>query len=259
MNDTKLQKLEQILTLVESDKITHAEFNSIFEQFVKVVKELKQKLELDINNSKVNLSNEVSRISNSIDYLDNKINEVNKESKQSFISNLDSHLNELRGELYSIRQSIPTLPDITPIEAKLSQIEASIPTIESDIVDKIEKDLPLLGMPIRDALEILPEGQKLEIEAIEHLREELDNLKKQLQSKSKLTLGSSTGGTTGGIGTPVDPTSGSIDGVNTTFGFAAKPTVVVIDAASYRENKGWTWNGTQVVLDTPPDYDIYGL
>ena len=46
-------------------------------------------------------------------------------------------------------------------------------------IEEIENKLPMLGKPIRDALEILPEDEKLKIEAIENLRKELDDLKKR--------------------------------------------------------------------------------
>lgn len=63
----------------------------------------------------------------------------------------------------------------------------------------------------------------------------------------------------GGIGNPTSPTSGTVNGTNDTFGFSSKPAVVVSDGIMYRENFGWTWNGSEVVMYSPPNYDIFAL
>jgi hypothetical protein len=54
--------------------------------------------------------------------------------------------------------------------------------------------------------------------------------------------------------------TGVTDGVNNIYTFASKPTVIVADGASYRENKGWTWNaGTlAATLSVYPVYDVFG-
>ena len=67
-------------------------------------------------------------------------------------------------------------------------------------------------------------------------------------------------GSGGGSITISSPSSGNVDGTNTQFGASAKPTIVVSDDASYRENHGWTWNaGTLTVTITgpAPQYDVY--
>lgn len=63
----------------------------------------------------------------------------------------------------------------------------------------------------------------------------------------------------GGSITISTPSSGNVDGTNTQFTTSTKPTIVVSDDASYRENYGWTWNaGTlTVTVNIPPVYDLY--
>ena len=72
---------------------------------------------------------------------------------------------------------------------------------------------------------------------------------------TQLIISSSSGGSIT-ISTPV---SGAVNGNNTQFVASSKPTIVVSDDASYRENYGWTWNsGTNTVtVSQPPNYDIY--
>ncbi len=69
-------------------------------------------------------------------------------------------------------------------------------------------------------------------------------------------------GTSSGI-TILATTSGAVNDTNLVFGFAQKPTIVVVNGAPYRENHGWTWNAA--LLQATLDYavgspgDIYGL
>ena len=67
--------------------------------------------------------------------------------------------------------------DETAITARVT--ESLSQSLRAPITEDVQKNLPILGEPIRDALELLPEGDKLLISAIEGLREELDDLKKQ--------------------------------------------------------------------------------
>lgn len=62
-------------------------------------------------------------------------------------------------------------------------------------------------------------------------------------------------------GTPVPPTSGVVDGVTVSFIFSSKPTLIVTDGITFRENHGWTWNsGTSTVtVDNPPTFDLFAL
>lgn len=57
------------------------------------------------------------------------------------------------------------------------------------------------------------------------------------------------------------PTSGSVDGSNTQFGFTQEPTFIVSDGAWYTVNEGFTWNsGTNIAtLTIPPNNSIYGF
>ncbi len=68
--------------------------------------------------------------------------------------------------------------DITGLVEKtttmaLEAIKPLIPTVEA-----VELDIPKLGAPIRDSLELLNGDDRLKIEAIKDLREELDELRK---------------------------------------------------------------------------------
>lgn len=71
--------------------------------------------------------------------------------------------------------------------------------------------------------------------------------------------GSACGSGSGGSSPPISPTSGAINGSNTSYVFSTEPDVIVADNASYRLNFGFTWNsGTNTAtLSVAPTYDIY--
>lgn len=45
--------------------------------------------------------------------------------------------------------------------------------------------------------------------------------------------------------------AGLVNDTNLIFGFDTKPKVIYINGIGYRENHGWTWDGTQATLFTP--------
>lgn len=109
---------------------------------------------------------------------------------------------------------------------------------------------------IRDKLEVLEGDQRLSIDAIKDLRKELERVN---------NLGGRGGGVIGHLQRFSDimlVPSGDIDGANATYSFGGqKPTVVVVNGASYREGHGWTFTSSNVVLDFAPatGSDIYGI
>lgn len=62
-------------------------------------------------------------------------------------------------------------------------ISVVTPQITQNVKDIVEKDLPQLGKATRDGLELLPENEKLMIDAIKGLRKELDELKRVASAK----------------------------------------------------------------------------
>lgn len=102
----------------------------------------------------------------------------------------------------------PTPEEVVPLV--LEQIK--IPTI-----DEIEKDLPKLSEPIRDALEILTGDDRLDKSAIKGLHEEIEDLKKLI---------STSGGQKGGfkkLRWISETPSGTVNSINTIFYLTTTP------------------------------------
>jgi hypothetical protein len=129
---------------------------------------------------------------------------------------IDAVAAAIRKELADVTARIPQMPDLTDLWTRIAAVEASIPTLPPE----------KLGEDYRNALEALPEGDKLAIEAIEGLRKELDSLKK-LAGRS-----GGGGGTQGGITAAHAPLheTFAMDGIATTVtlsqGVAAQGTAI---------------------------------
>jgi hypothetical protein len=59
----------------------------------------------------------------------------------------------------------------------------------------------------------------------------------------------------------IEPTNGAINNTNVIFAFDEKPEVVIVNGNTYRENRGWSWDGSNVTLDDPPGVggDVFGI
>lgn len=134
-------------------------------------------------------------------------------------------------------------------ELALTEVLAVVPTLQ-----ELEADLPKLGEPIRDALELLPEGEKLKIEAIENLREELDDLKKRILAKNGMGF---VGGGGGGRIMKAYDLSPLFDGVTKTFNLPTMWRIIGVhmtnDLAVLRENIDFTYTPTSITFTSEID------
>lgn len=120
---------------------------------------------------------------------------------------------------------------------------------EVAIQDRIEKNLPALGGAMRDALELLPEGERLKIEAIQDLRKELDEMKKR---QSSINVGGISQAAARDLVKDID-LSASLDGVTKTFNIQAVWNVISVSLDSYpygtlRKGIDYTWTPTSITL-----------
>ena len=101
-----------------------------------------------------------------------------------------------------IKPLIPTVKDghtptkdellrlIEPLIPPPLPVKDGKPADEEKIVEKIEKDIPKLGEPIRDALELLKGDDRLDESAIRNLKEKLEKIERVANSKKVIGGGS---------------------------------------------------------------------
>jgi hypothetical protein len=125
------------------------------------------------------------------------------------------------------------------------KLEEMIPEI-----DEIAKDLPKLGAEIRNGLELLPDGEKLSIEAIQDLRKELDDLEHRIIAKSN-AVGFGGGGT-GGRTVYAYDLSPVLNGVDKTFNLPSFWRIISVQSSSFpnafRPTVDFTTSGSSITF-----------
>lgn len=120
---------------------------------------------------------------------------------------------------------------------------------ETAIVAKLEDDLPRFGSQFRDGLELLEGEERLKIEAVLGLSDELASLRRELQKKANLGAG---GAVMGRELVRAYDLSSSLDGTTTTFQTPGMWRVISIHLSSFpnalRENVDFTWTPTSVAF-----------
>jgi len=140
----KFKKLEQIVNLVESDKITRTEFSQLFSNFVTVVRELKTNIESKIDNSTTENNNSIKEIAYSLSELELTIKNLVNTSERSSLTKIKDLSQSLFKEISRVESLIPETKDFTQeisnLESMINAIPPQVPQIEEtgeSIVDKI--------------------------------------------------------------------------------------------------------------------------
>ena len=174
-DEKEIMGLKQLLSLFNPDTLTKKDFIDKFKQIVDYVKKIEQKNLEEITKIKETILTALNGVTNKT----NKDFGTHKDESGKLIGSHIKRLDEtLKSKIIDIDFRLSQLKDGKDAdEVKiLNNLKAQIhlPTIE-----EIENDLPKLGNQIRDALELLPDGDKLKIDAIEGLTEILNELKKK--------------------------------------------------------------------------------
>lgn len=228
--------------------VSREDVTSAFKVLVAYVKKAKAALEQVAAKNKEEMASEVQKTLTALEALEGRVSDALGQTDTQSKAGLEALSSRFMADLEALRGAIPELPpsfDPTGLETRIAEVEGKIVP-------------PQIAEDIRNGLEALPEGDKLVIEAIEGLREELDELKRQATQ---------FGGATRVIGhvqtfaNSIISASGDIDGNNDTYDFGQKPTVVVVNGSSYREGHGWEFVDNAVVLDfnPPTGSDVYAV
>jgi ferritin-like protein len=243
------------------------ELQDFLEDFTEKFEVLKQEKETDLESFKQNKSSELSSI---IDELTSKLEEfvVFKENTEKMMENaklgeekhsemmgkmqseIDSISKNLVANIAEIKGMIPEMPeetDLTDIYNRLVEIENKIPKIPEEIT----------SYQVRDKLESIDnESEKLKIEAIQNLREELDDLKKKWSSRPIFGGGYSV--SAANLHTIDDETpAGTKNGVNTVFTIKHTPSPlsslkVYVNGQRQRITDNFTFSGVTITFIDPP-------
>ena len=288
LNAEKLKKIQEFIDLTKSS-LTHDEFLASFKEVIDHIKKCEEKLSAQIDQKTEVAEKELADLQSAFQAAVDKVNaEADKITleNQGTISNIKKWAMEKVSELFLKSSTNRILTEkITEIDSKLTQVNDKILEVSSftlpdtsiqlqeasklasklaldelkpliPSIEAIEADLPKLGLPIRDSLELLPPGEKLKIEAIENLREELDKLEDKIKEQriGGVSIGARIQNTCSGWVTP----TGTLDGSNKTFTVTGVPlsatAEVQINGQGYYD---FTVSGsTYTLTDAPVSTDL---
>jgi hypothetical protein len=257
--EKQLKKLEGILELLETDRASTDEVASAFEVVLDMIAQMKTDLEQEMANNKGEMTDKHRDMYSEMEAMEKRMSDMHAKMSDKMGVDKKEMMQHCEEEVKKCMDMMPVMPDLTPLDKKIMDVEAKIPKIPDEIT----------ANQMANKLNTLEE--EIDIEVIKGLKKKLEDLEKKWSSRpmfgggglSRHTADSlyATIGSTGGLS--ILTATGDINGVNTDFTFASKPNAVIVNGATYRENKGWAWTaGTlTATLDFAPQEgsDVYGI
>jgi ElaB/YqjD/DUF883 family membrane-anchored ribosome-binding protein len=182
MKPKEQKRLAQIIKSLDEGAVQPEDLMAALDAVMEVINNLEARLAAVIADHKDEASNTASSLSGDMQRARAELESLIEQAKNVATEEAGSIAAQIRQELSAVSSRIPQMPNMTDVWTRIAEVEALIPTLPAE----------KLGEDYRNALEALPEGEKLAIEAIEGLRKELDSLKKTMQRGGG-------GGTQGGI------------------------------------------------------------
>lgn len=173
MNKKSLDKLESFLSALDAGAVQPKELIQAIETVMSVVKQSNETIAKKVGENDTATKTKIKELSKDIDAAVLQLSNYSKtiDSEKASKADVERLQNNLVSELNRVVALIPKLPDEFDASDLYESIESHSVLIET------MRNL-LVGENLRNALEALPEGEKLAIEAVEGLREELDRLAK---------------------------------------------------------------------------------
>lgn len=238
-NDAKkLDKLERIFKEVDKDFLEIDEAAKAIAAVVSLIKEIEARVfaEIELNQSQVSLEDE--KLLSRIREVESRIRNViaNAKENQKTLFEFKGEIESIKGEIKNVLNSIPPQQDLTVFSTQLREIEAKIPVVSEVSAEQV-----------RDKLESLEDNERLSIDAIHNLTEELQEIKKEIKKKVVYVPAGAGSSTSSGTWSSL-----TVDGNTTDFSVADAPTEVNADGIIMFGQNGYTWSGGTLSFINPP-------
>lgn len=174
-----LKRLETLLTAFDSEVVQPEELIQAMEAMTQVITQSGELLSKKINETGEAKTGEIKQLESKLDSVSNQLANLIDEVRND--SSLDAgDIRQLvASEIKRIEQAIPVLPD----EFDASDIQTSLLEHKA-LLDGLS--ILVVGENVRNALESLPTGDKLTIDAIEGLTEALAKRQAQVQNATAI-------------------------------------------------------------------------
>lgn len=237
-----LQKLKEKLTAIDN-AVTMEELKKAVEAMLQFSVKLQTKTENELKTISESVKTAISRI-------ETLASNQTTEAKQELQDSCDKMMSDMRFQCEAM---------ISEAQAKIDGVkdgENGMDADEQKVIDAVLAQIPPVKEldpetpeSVRDKLESIEgEDNKLEINAIGHLEEELKKLRKQISELSSRPMG---GVATRDIVKSMD-ISAQLDGVTKTFQTSAMYRVITVLLSStpsaLRENVDYVWSDTSITF-----------
>ena len=180
VRERNFAKIKQLLDMV-TEGITKDEFINAFQNVVNSVKKVNAKVDGALDQLNAAIQDLQEKIASEISL-------SNSDLEASIQKELNNIKNQQVQKMIQIDTRIATIQDGKDgkdgEDGKSGQ-NADEEAIRQKITDWVTSNLALFGTNYRDALELLQGSQRLRINAIDNLREELDSLKKDMSTRGR--------------------------------------------------------------------------
>jgi hypothetical protein len=239
MDEKLIQKGIKKMLAETSGAVLVEDLKSVVDTIFSVMKEMKVYIESEMTKGDSQTMKMCESMMSDMKDMESKMSEMMK-SKMS-MTDMNKALQGVLSEVSSIKANMPTMPDLSVLEARIDEIKASIPVIKEQMKETPEET--------RDLLEsIKVESEKLNIDAIGYLREELDKLKKIRSTGKSYALFGGGGSSGGGRTVQVYDLSDQLNGVLTSFNLPAFWKIIQVTSSSFpfvfRPTVDFTVSGT---------------
>ena len=239
-----IQKLNRLLSLMDEQTLTKEDFTKSFRAVLEYVKKIEAKnIEM------------MKQIKDACDRFIAKVKQENEGDLSGMRGETEKKISDKMSQMEEMHNLMKQ-----EIDKKLSAVMDGQDGKDADeqkicdmvcekaqepILEKLSKLLPSLGGAVRDGLELLQGEDKLNIDAIEGLRELLDELKSR---KNVVGGGGAASKWQTGVETPV----GTINGVNKSFRVDKYPKWLTIQGQTLYESSGYSISGRTITMDNAP-------
>jgi hypothetical protein len=188
MNPKTIQRLEKLLETFDSGAVQPEELIQAIDAVMAIVKQSNEAIAKKVGDNDTAIKERIKILENEVDQALRRLEAYSTRLNSDKATKVD--VERLQANLASEIKRVSSLIPELPPEFDASDIYTTIEGHKA-IIDSIST--LIIGENLRNALEALPDGEKLAIEAVEGLREELDRLAKDWRK----------GGSGGGLGSQI--------------------------------------------------------
>lgn len=242
--------IENLEAYVALGSVSKDEFLEVMQAVLAKMEAMKKEHDEMMSQHGQEMYNEMQDMMRKVAEAYHELKGMGDESKTTLSEEMKALAQKIEGEIMRVETMIPDPTDLSPIEEKL---KASVEELEKKIPSLPEELAPFA---IRDKLQSIEENDdKLTIDAIKDLWDELKKLRKLIDGKPNAGVG---GGVVGRDLIKDIDISSQLNGSTKTFNIAGVWNIILVNLSSFpygalRKGVDYTWTQTTITFTSQID------